>query len=80
MLVVNHADYGFSTPIQEVDYFHGEIDGYVIAEMCCDEIDVRALDMLHANGCFAKAVRYIQRLFRTRRDALQIIEPSSHRV
>jgi hypothetical protein len=66
VFVVDHTAYKLPTPIQKVNYFHSEMDGYVIAQMYYDEIDVRAYDMLHTNGCFAKAMRSIQRLFRAR--------------
>jgi len=59
-------------PIQEVDEFHGVINGCVIAQLCYHKIDVFANEMLHLNGCFAKAMRYIQRLFRARRRVRQI--------
>ena len=35
--------------------------------MVHDKADVFARDMIHTRGCFAKAVRYIQRLFRAKR-------------
>ena len=68
VFVVNHHTYDLPTPIQIVDYFHGvHPPGYVIAQMSHGETNVYAFDMLHTGGCFAKAVRYIQRLFRAKR-------------
>ena len=73
VFVVDHTarscthDPRLKVPIQEVDYFHGTIDGCVIAQLCYHKVDVFANQMLHLSGCFAKAMRYIQRLFRARR-------------
>ena len=73
VFVVNHtARKDLEGPIQEVDYFHGEINGWVIAQLCYRKIDVYATEMLHLNGRCAKAMRYIQRLFRAWRRVRQI--------
>ena len=73
VFVVNHtARKDLEGPIQEVDYFHGEINGWVIAQLCYRKIDVYASEMLHLNGRCAKAMRYIQRLFRAWRRVRQI--------
>ena len=67
VFVLNHTAHHLPTPIQEVDCFHGVVGRYVMAQMCHDEVDVRAHDMIHTSGCSAKAVGYIQRIFRAKR-------------
>ena len=67
VFVLDHTAYQLPTPIQRVDYFHGVICGHVIAQMCHDEENVPASDMLHPNGCVANAMRRIQRHFVVRR-------------
>ena len=73
--VVNHGSsqfgFTFTTPIQQVDYFHCFVNGSASAQMhmevdnaCEIEPDVSACEMIHLGGGFAKAVRCIQRLFR----------------
>ena len=66
VFVVDHTSYDLPSPIQQIDYFHGEHDGYVIAQMYYDKSDVYAHDMVHLRGCFANAVRYIQRIFKAK--------------
>ena len=64
VFVVDHSFYDLPTPIQQIDYFHGQHDGYVIAQLVCDKTDVYAHDMVHLRAYFANAVRYIQRFFK----------------
>ena len=67
--VINHELYGHPDPgpIQRIDYFHGEFEGYVIAQMCDrNETDVLAKDMIKLTGWVERAVTHIQRLFRSR--------------
>lgn len=66
VFVVDHSSYDLPAPIQQIDYFHGQHDGYVIAQMAYDKSDVYAHDMVHLRGCFANAVRYIQRIFKAK--------------
>jgi hypothetical protein len=70
--VVDSQDFGFPTPIQRIDYFHGMIGGYVMAQMCHNEENVKADDMLSMCGCFANAIACIQRAFRGRRRLVQV--------
>jgi len=66
--VINRAGYQLFSPMQEVNYFHAIANGFV-ARMCDDnDTDVPAHDMVGQRGCFAKAVRSIQRLYRTKRN------------
>ena len=67
VFVVNHTAHHLPTPIQKVEYFHGVIGGYVIAQMYHEKVDIHAHDMIHTSGCLAKAAGYIQRIFRAKR-------------
>lgn len=59
-----HHDRG---PIQRIDYFHGEIGGYVSAQMMDrNETNVLAKNMIELNGWVERAVTHLQRLFRSR--------------
>ena len=67
VFVVDHISYDLPAPIQQVDYFHGVVDGYVIAQLDYQKCDVFAYDMIHMRGSFAMAVRYIQRIFKAKK-------------
>ena len=66
VFVVDHRSYDLPAPIQQIDYFHGQQDGYVIAQLAYEKSDVCAHEMVHMRGCFANAVRYIQRIFKAK--------------
>ena len=66
VFVVDHRSYDLPAPIQQIDYFHGQQDGYVIAQLDYEKCDVCAHEMVHMRGCFANAVRYIQRIFKAK--------------
>ena len=59
-------------PFQEVEYFHGEVFGYIMAQMT-GEVNVRAKDMMNLSGWFVRAVTRFQQLFRNRVRATQMI-------
>jgi len=65
--VVDHQSFGFPSPLQRVDYFHGIIGGRVTAQMYYQEINVAADAMIGMRGCFTRAVGCIQQAFRARR-------------
>ena len=67
VFVVNHTAHHLPTPMQKVDYFHGQSFGYVTAQMYYDKVDIPAYDMINPSGCLAKAAGYIQRIFRVKR-------------
>ena len=64
--VVKHWIFDLPSPISEIDYFHGVVDGYVIAQMGDRKIDIRAYDMISTNTWVAKEICRIQQLFRKR--------------
>jgi hypothetical protein len=64
--VVKHWKFDLPSPISEIDYFHGVLHGYVIAQMGDREIDTRAYDMISTNTWVAKEMCRIQQLFRKR--------------
>ena len=64
--VVKHWNFDLPSPISEIDYFHGVVDGYVRAQMEDREIDIRAYDMISTNTWVAKEMCRIQQLFRKR--------------
>ena len=67
--VINHELYGHHDPgpIQRNDYFHGEFQGYVIAQMYDrKKTDALAKDKINLNGWVQRAVTHIQRFFRNR--------------
>ena len=59
-------------PLQCIDYFHGKVCGYVMAQMS-DEENVRAKEMISLGGWVERAVTDIQRRFRTRVRATQMM-------
>jgi len=65
--VLGCEDYAFFRPgpLQEVDYFHGKISGYVMGQMTDDQ-DVEAKEMINLGGWIERAVIDIQRRFRSR--------------
>ena len=69
--VVDHQEYGFDNPIQEIDYFHCIQLGEPMAQMMHDKIDVEASAMISAMiglyGKFARCVLQMQLKFRARR-------------
>lgn len=69
--VVDHIQFDLPGPIQKIDYFHGlcyfETHQMPIAQMISQKEDVPACQMISLNGCFAKAVRVIQRSFKSKR-------------
>ena len=72
--VLGCEDYEFfrPRPLQQVDYFHGKIGGYVMGQMS-DEENVEAKEMINLGGWIERAVTDIQRRFRTRVRASQIM-------
>ena len=64
--VIEHHTYRLPQPMQRVDYFHGVRYGYVVAQMCYQEKDVIAQDMISVCGWLAKRMTRIQRRFRTK--------------
>ena len=73
--VLGCDDYDFfrPRPLQQVDYFHGKIDGYVMGQMSSDEEEnVEAKEMINLEGWTELAVTHIQRRWRTRVRASQI--------
>jgi len=72
--VINHQP-ELGSPMQQIDYFHGIVNGYPMAQMCDDnETDVPAHDMVSQRGCFAKTVVSIQRLCRTKRNRRVLVD------
>jgi hypothetical protein len=72
--VVNHHP-EFVSPMEQIDYFHGLVDGIPMAQMCdADETDLPAHAMISQRGCFAKAVVSIQRLFGTKRTRRVLVD------
>ena len=81
--VVDHQEYGFDSPIQEIDYFHGILLGEPMASLMDDKpmaqmmddkeirwrrlIGVEASAMIGLYGKFARCVLQMQLKFRARR-------------
>ena len=67
-VVPRYRMYPYSCPseetIQEVDYFHGLIDGMPVAQMAGDEMDMPAIAFIGSNGFVGKCVTHIQRRWR----------------
>ena len=57
-----------SHPMQEIDYFHGMLDGHAMCQTVEDEVNLKDINMLNPDvGFVAFNIRKIQRLFRSRR-------------
>ena len=55
-------------PMQEIDYFHGMLDGHAVCQTMEDEVGLYDINMLNPDvGFVAFNIRKIQRLFRSRR-------------
>ena len=55
-------------PMQEIDYFHGMLDGHAVCQTMGDEVGLYDIKMLNPDvGFVAFNIRKIQRLFRSRR-------------
>ena len=60
-------------PLQCVDYFHGNVDGYVCGQMWDEEM-VLAKNMINVGGWIERAVTDIQRRFKTSVRATQMMK------
>ena len=68
--VVNHEDYGFPSPLQEIVCLLGVGRGIVChtvcAEMAYRYLRVKADDLVSTRGCFVQGVLHLQVAFRRR--------------